>query len=123
MTIVLLRQTNPSDEAYPLQQYTDGFLAAYNETLLLDRRCLFEENSAEVALWAMFVISVTTGATASCFSEQLRALLADMQLHYWEPVRRVLLDFIYPASFLDQPCKDFYQTLCRPPARSTRNHG
>lgn len=30
---------------------------------------------------------------------------------YWEQVRKVLLDFIYPVSFLDEPCKTFYQHL------------
>nr|POE88347.1 hypothetical protein CFP56_11576 [Quercus suber] len=94
-----------------LEKYTEGFHAAWSEMMLLDRHCLDDEKSAEVALWAMFIIGVTTGGRATYISQRLQTLLAHLQLHYWDAVRRVLLEFIYPVSFLDQPCKDFYRTL------------
>ncbi|TKA78219.1 hypothetical protein B0A55_03776 [Friedmanniomyces simplex] len=93
------------------QKYQIGLEAAWSEATLLDRTALDEPKSAEASLWAVFMIMVTTGATATFFHQQLHDLLRDLQLRYWEQVRKVLLDFIYPVSFLDEPCKSLYDTL------------
>ncbi|KAH9843318.1 hypothetical protein Tdes44962_MAKER07511 [Teratosphaeria destructans] len=93
------------------RRYILGLEAAWSEVLLLDKAALSEPKSAEASLWAVFMISVTTGATAGFFYQQLHTLLQDLQLQYWEQVRRVLLEFIYPVSFVDQPCKTFYHSL------------
>lgn len=95
------------------EKYQNGYRAAWDETMLLDSRCLEDEKSAEVALWALFIISVTTGAAASFYRHQLQTLMSDLNLRYWEAVRNVLLTFIYPVSMLDVPCRDFYEELCQ----------
>ncbi|KAK5135428.1 hypothetical protein LTR08_005216 [Meristemomyces frigidus] len=92
-------------------KYQIGLDTAWSEATLLDRNALTEPKSAEASLWAVFIISVTTGATANFFHQSLHSLLYDLQLQYWEQVRKVLLDFIYPVSFLDEPCKHFYDSL------------
>lgn len=92
-------------------KYQIGLSAAWSEAVLLDPQALAEPKSAEASLWAVFIISVTTGATANFFHHALYRLLRDLQLRYWEQVRKVLLDFIYPVSFLDEPCKHFYNNL------------
>ncbi|KAK3070361.1 hypothetical protein LTR53_010603 [Teratosphaeriaceae sp. CCFEE 6253] len=93
------------------QKYQIGLEAAWSEATMLNRLALDEPKSAEASLWAVFMIMVTTGATATYFHQQLHGLLRDLQLRYWEQVRKVLLDFIYPVSFLDEPCKSLYDTL------------
>ncbi|KAK0284830.1 hypothetical protein LTR35_005744 [Friedmanniomyces endolithicus] len=93
------------------QKYQVGLEAAWSEAMLLDQTALDEPKSAEASLWAVFMIMVTTGATATFFHKQLHGLLQDLQLRYWEQVRKVLLDFIYPVSFLDDLCKSLYDTL------------
>ncbi|KAK1053229.1 hypothetical protein LTR74_016328 [Friedmanniomyces endolithicus] len=93
------------------QRYQVGLEAAWSEAMLLDQTALDEPKSAEASLWAVFMIMVTTGATATFFHKQLHGLLQDLQLRYWEQVRKVLLDFIYPVSFLDELCKSLYDTL------------
>ncbi|TKA23885.1 hypothetical protein B0A50_07020 [Salinomyces thailandicus] len=95
------------------QRYQIGLEAAWSEATLLDQEALAEPKSAEASLWAVFIISVTTGATANFFHRSLYGLLRDLQLRYWEQVRRVLLDFIYPVSFLDEPCKHFYDSVLK----------
>ncbi|KAK3644418.1 hypothetical protein LTR56_009670 [Elasticomyces elasticus] len=95
-------------------KYQVGLEAAWSEATLLDQGALDEPKSAEASLWAVFMIMVTTGATATFFHQQLQGLLRDLQLRYWEQVRKVLLDFIYPVSFLDEPCKSLYDTLLQP---------
>lgn len=92
-------------------RYQTGLEAAWSEATLLDQAPLAEPKSAEASLWAVFIINVTTGSTANFFHQQLYGLLHDLQLQYWEQVRKVLLDFIYPVSFLDEPCKSFYHNL------------
>ena len=92
-------------------KYQVGLNAAWSEATMLDKTALDEPKSAEASLWVMFMITVTTGATATFFQQQVLALLRDLQLSYWEQVRKVLLDFIYPVSFLDAPCKTFYESL------------
>ena len=92
-------------------KYQDGLTAAWSEAVLLDKQALSEPKAAEASLWAVFMISVTTGATIDFFQQQIQGLLNDLQLRYWEQVRKVLLDFIYPVSFLDESCKSFYQNL------------
>lgn len=92
-------------------KYQVGLEAAWSEAVLLDRNALSEPKAAEVALWAVFIISVTTGATANFFHQALHRLLQDLQIDHWEQVRRVLLNYIYPVSFLDEPCKAFYSNL------------
>ena len=92
-------------------KYQTGLEAAWSEAMLLDQNPLTEPKSAEASLWAVFIINVTTGSTANSFHELLHNLLQDLQLHYWSQVRNILLDFIYPVSFLDEPCKIFYDKL------------
>ncbi|KAK6394479.1 hypothetical protein LTR65_001813 [Meristemomyces frigidus] len=92
-------------------KYQVGLEAAWSEAILLDRNALSEPKSAEAALWAVFIISVTTGATANFFHQALHRLLQDLQIDYWEQVRNVLTSFIYPGSFLDEPSKHFYNNL------------
>ena len=88
--------------------YQNGLQAAGSEAMLLDQNALTEPKSAEASLWAVFIISATTGATANFFQNLLRELFEDLQLQYWSQVRSILLDFIYPSGFLDEPCKRFY---------------
>lgn len=92
-------------------KYQQGLDAAWSEAVLLDQQALAEEKSAEASLWAVFMISVTTGSTANFFHKLLQDLFRDLQLQYWQQVRNILRDFIYPVSFLDQPCKNFYDSL------------
>ncbi|KAK3713061.1 hypothetical protein LTR37_008746 [Vermiconidia calcicola] len=95
------------------QKYRTGLEAAWSEATLLDQNALAEPKSAEASLWAVFIISVTTGATTSFFHQLLRGLCEDLQLRYWSQVRQILLDFIYPVSFLDEPCKSFFEKFQR----------
>lgn len=94
-------------------KYMSGLEAVWSEATVLDQNALKEPKSAEVALWALFMISVTCRSTVHLlhFQQLLWGLLQDLQLRYWNQVRNVLLDFIYPGSFLDQPCKEFYDQL------------
>lgn len=62
------------------QKYQVGLEAAWSEVTTLDANALAEPKSAEASLWAVFIISVTTGATASYFRQQLQNLLRDLQL-------------------------------------------
>ncbi len=89
-------------------KYQNGLEAAWSEAMLLDQNALSEPKSAEASLWAVFIISVTTGATATYFHQLLYSLFNDLQLRSWMEVRNVLLDFIYPVSFLDEPCKSYF---------------
>ncbi|EME48571.1 hypothetical protein DOTSEDRAFT_67574 [Dothistroma septosporum NZE10] len=93
------------------QRYNTGLEAAWAEVIVLDQDVLKEPKSAEAALWAIFVISVTCGSTMTFYHQLLGGLMQDLQLQYWEQVRNVLIDFIYPGSFLDAPCKQFYDSL------------
>ncbi|KAK5111020.1 hypothetical protein LTR62_005395 [Meristemomyces frigidus] len=93
--------------------YNLGLDAAFAEATMLDKRALDEPKSAEASLWLMIMLTVTTGATATFFHSQILSLLRDLQLRYWEQVRKVLLDFIYPVSFLEAPCRSFYESLLR----------
>lgn len=93
------------------QKYNLGLQAAWDEALVLDQEVLKDQKSAEAALWAIFVISVTCGSTLQLFHRVLRALMQDLQLVQWNQVRNVLLDFIYPGSFIDAPMQQFYQKL------------
>ncbi|CAK3896278.1 Hypothetical predicted protein [Lecanosticta acicola] len=95
------------------QKYSFGLEAAWSEATVLDQNALKEPKSAEAALWSLFIISVTCNSTVHLlhFQQLLWGLLQDLQLRYWEQVRNVLLDFIYPGSFLDEPCKAFYDQL------------
>lgn len=93
------------------EKYNLGYQAAWAEATLLDQDALKEPKSAEAALWAVFIISVTCGSTVNFFHRLLHELMGSLQLKYWEQVRNVLLDFIYPGSFLDEPCKQFYNKL------------
>lgn len=97
--------------------YKSGLDAAWLEVTMLDQNALsplMEPHTAPASLWAVFIISVTTGAsaTAGLFHDLLRQLFEFLDLRRWEQVRGVLLDFIYPVSFLDQPCKEFWLKLC-----------
>lgn len=93
------------------EKYERGLEAAWSEAMLLDQDALKEPKSAEASLWAVFIISVTTGSTANFFHHLLRGLFEDLQLYNWSQVRNTLLDFIFPVSFLDAPCKAFYDNV------------
>ena len=93
------------------KKYQTGLEAAWSEAMLLDQGALSEPKSAEASLWAIFIISVTTGSTAEYFNKMLSSLLQDLQLQHWPDVRKVLLDFIYPVSFLDEPCRLFFNSI------------
>lgn len=93
------------------EKYERGLEAAWSEVMLLDRDALQDSKSAEASLWALFIISVTTGSTAELFFQLLRELFEDLQLYSWPQVRNTLLDFIFPVSFLDKPCKAFYDAI------------
>ncbi|KAM3419417.1 hypothetical protein BST61_g5345 [Cercospora zeina] len=95
------------------QHYDLGLQAAWNEAMVLDHAALKDQKSAEAALWAVFVISVTCGSTATFYHQLLHGLMHDLQLAHWSQVRNVLLDFIYPGSFIDAPMHLFYQQLHR----------
>ena len=95
-------------------KYQKGLEAAWSEAMLLDQTALKDLNAAEASLWAVFVISVTTGSTAEFFRQLLDSLFQDLRITYWSQVRDVLRDFIYPVSFLDEPCKMFYDSLQAP---------
>ena len=95
-------------------KYQTGLEAAWSEAMLLDQGALTEPKSAEASLWAIFIITVTTGSTAEFFHRMLQSLLEDLQLQYWSQVRKILLDFIYPGSFLDEPCQMFFDKIRAP---------
>jgi hypothetical protein len=97
------------------QNYNMGLRAAWDEALGLDQHALRESYSAEAALWAVFIITVTCGSTLNFFHQLLLGLLEDLQLQYWAQVRDVLLKFIYPGSSLDEPCKRLYMALHQGP--------
>lgn len=92
-------------------KYQDGLEAAWSEATLLDQNALTEPKSAEASLWAVFIISVTTGSTADFFHRLLHNLFDDLQLKQWSQVRSILMDFIYPGSFLDGPCQSFFDKV------------
>ena len=92
-------------------KYQTGLEAAWSEATLLDQGALTEPKSADASLWAIFIINVTTGSTAQFYHDLLRQLLQDLGLRYWSDVRTTLLNFIYPVSFLDAPCKSFFENL------------
>lgn len=110
LTIFQGQRANGSVFAHD-QKYKHGLDAAWSEAVLLDQNALAEPKSAEASLWAVFIISVTTGATANYFHQLLHGLFNDLQLRSWFQVRSVLLDFIYPVSFLDEPCKSYFDNL------------
>lgn len=95
--------------------YDKGLEAAWSEVTLLDQQALSDSRSAEASLWAVFIISVTTGTKdgtgVSFFQRVLMGLLQDLQLQAWADVRKILLDFIYPVSFLDEPCRAFWEKV------------
>lgn len=91
-------------------KYRSGLEAARQEALVLDQNALKDAKSAEAALWAVFIISVTSGYVAS-FSQLIFGLLEDLQLRHWGEVRNVLINFLYPGASLDGPCKQFYNDL------------
>lgn len=95
------------------QNYDLGLQAAWNEAMVLDHAALQDQKSAEAALWAVFVISVTCGSTVTFYHQLLYSLMQDLQLAHWSQVRNVLLDFIYPGSFIDAPMQQFYHKLHR----------
>jgi hypothetical protein len=93
------------------EKYAIGLQAAWLEVTNLDQNALREPKSPEAALWAVFIISVTCGSTVEFFAGVMREMLEEMQLRRWEEVRNVLINFIYPGSFLEAPCKQFYHQL------------
>ncbi|KAK5173906.1 uncharacterized protein LTR77_002587 [Saxophila tyrrhenica] len=110
LTIFQGQRANGSVFAHD-SKYQTGLEAAWSEATLLDLNALAEPKSAEASLWAVFIISVTTGATANYFHQLLQGLFQDLQLRSWFQVRNILLDFIYPVSFLDEPCKSYFDSL------------
>lgn len=94
-------------------KYDAGLVAAWAEVLAMDQAALTEPKTAQVSLWAIFIISVTTGAdaTARLFHTVLHNILSDLNLKAWNDVRTTLLEFIFPVSFLDEPCRRFLSGL------------
>lgn len=94
-------------------EYDAGLSAAWSEVLTMDQGALTEPETAQASLWAVFIISVTTGAgaAASVFHQVLHTLFQDLNVQVWEHVRSILLEFIFPVSFLDEPCKKFFHGL------------
>lgn len=94
-------------------KYSAGLRAAWSEVEIMDHGALSEPKTAQASLWAVFIISVTTGAgeAASIFHQLLHTLFRDLGVQVWEHVRGILLDFIFPVSFLDEPCKRFFHGL------------
>ena len=94
-------------------KYNAGLTAAWSEVTMMDQGALAEPKTAQASIWAIMIISVTTGAgsAASIFHQLLHTLFQDLGVQAWEHVRSILLDFIFPVSFLDEPCKRFFQGL------------
>lgn len=94
-------------------EYDAGLTAAWSEVVTMDQGALSEPKTAQASLWAVFIISVTTGAgaAASIFHQLLHTLFQDLNVQIWEHVRGILLEFIFPVSFLDEPCKNFFHGL------------
>lgn len=94
-------------------KYNAGLGAAWAEVLTMDQAALTEPKTAQVSLWAIFIISVTTGAdsTVRLFHSALHNLMSDLNLKGWIDVRTTLLEFIFPVSFLDEPCRRYYDGL------------
>lgn len=91
-------------------KYTSGFEAAWEEALELDQEVFKDADAAEAALWAVFIITVTCGC-AAFFNQQILDLMHDLRLACWGDVRSVLVNYNYPVTTLDQPCRDFYERL------------
>lgn len=94
-------------------KYNAGLVAAWSEVIMMDQGALSEPKTAQASLWAVFIISVTTGAgaAASIFHQLLHTLFQDLNVRVWEHVRSILLEFIFPVSFLDEPCRHFFDSL------------
>lgn len=94
-------------------KYNAGLMAAWSEVIMMDQVALTEPKTAQASLWAVFIISVTTGAGAatSIFHQLLHTLFQDLNVRVWEHVRSILLEFIFPVSFLDEPCRNFFDGL------------
>lgn len=100
-------------------KYQRGLDAAWSEATLLDQNALMEPKAGKASLWAVLVIVVTTGSPANLFLRVLHSLIRDLRIDTWEQIRVILQDFIYPSSFLDEPCRIFYNSLQRPSASAT----
>lgn len=94
-------------------KYNAGLMAAWSEVTMMDQAALTEPKTAQASIWAIIIISVTTGAgaAASIFHQLLYTLFQDLNVQAWEHVRSILLEFIFPVSFLDEPCKRFFHNL------------
>jgi hypothetical protein len=93
--------------------YHAGLMAAWSEVTMMDQGALTEPKTAQASIWAIVIISVTTGAGAAAkiFHQLLHTLFQDLNVQAWEHVRSILLEFIFPVSFLDEPCKRFFHGL------------
>lgn len=94
-------------------KYHAGLMAAWSEVTMMDQGALTEPKTAQASIWAIIIISVTTGAGAAAkiFHQLLHTLFQDLNVQAWEHVRSILLEFIFPVSFLDEPCKRFFHGL------------
>ena len=94
-------------------KYHAGLMAAWSEVTMMDQGALTEPKTAQASIWAIMIISVTTGAGAAAkiFHQLLHTLFQDLNVQAWEHVRSILLEFIYPVSFLDEPCRRFFHGL------------
>ncbi|KAF2716790.1 hypothetical protein K431DRAFT_211627, partial [Polychaeton citri CBS 116435] len=92
-------------------KYVAGLHAAWSEAASQDERALIEPKSAEASLWAIFMVCVATGSDGARWYHVIVKLMDDLQLRRWEQVRGMLLEFIYPVSLLDEPCKQFFSRL------------
>ena len=109
--LTIFQGQRADSEVFTQPKYQTGLEAAWSEATLLDQGALAEPKSAEASVWAIFIINVTTGSTAKFYHDLLYRLLQDLGLRYWSDVRNTLLNFIYPVSFLDAPCKSFFENL------------
>jgi len=94
-------------------KYHAGLVAAWSEVTMMDQGVLTEPKTAQASIWAIIIISVTTGAGAAAkiFHQLLHTLFQDLNVQAWEHVRSILLEFIFPVSYLDEPCKRFFHGL------------
>jgi hypothetical protein len=94
-------------------QYRAGLDAAWQEAVALDPGDLQNPSTAQVLLWAGTIISLTCGALPAPLNPLLRLLCEYLELKSWEALRHLLSIFIYPASFLDASCRQFFEDVTR----------
>ena len=101
----------------PLSEYreslAEGLASAWHDARALNSEPLLERHVAEAALWAVFMIVVTTGAPLGGCPTTSLVLLERLQLGSWAVLREMLLGFVFPVSFMDLHCQALYDTITR----------